>query len=122
MKTLLMLFVLVLAGCDLGGLPTSISDQLDDLSASHEVTSISCDPSALEIATSELGVCSAFNASGTRIEYNAYSPVVWTSSAPGAVSIATDGGLRAETVVDPAVTITARGTNGSSATTVVSSF
>ena len=113
------LWVLLLVGCI--DIPTGLNEHIDLLTEAAEVASVTCSPVSLAIATNEIGTCSAFNVDGTRIDMDGFAPVVWKSSDPSAVSISTAGEIRAESVVSASVTITALGTNGVSASTVVGS-
>ena len=114
-------FILLLAVAACIETPSGITDYLDALAASGEVASVTCAPASLAIAVNEVGSCSAFNADGTRLEINGVSPVIWVSSDPTAVSVSSDGEIRAESVVSASVTITATGINNSIATAVVAS-
>ena len=112
--------VLLLVACI--NVPTGINDHLELLTASAEVASVTCTPSALEIAITETGVCSAFNADLTRLDVGGFSPVIWTSNDPTAVSVSMSGKIFAETVASSAVTITAAGMNGTIASFIVTTF
>ncbi len=118
MKNLLLLLAVV--GCI--DIPTGLNDHLDLLTEGAEVASVACEPVALEVAINETGECAAFNVDLTRIDIDGFAPVTWESSDPQAVSVSTGGGLRAGSAVSASVTITATGTNGSTASFVVSSF
>ena len=113
------LLALLLVACM--ELPTGITDQLDSLTDVNQVASVTCTADGLSIAVQAVEQCDAFNLDGTRINFNGFSPVVWASSQPTAISVTTAGLIRAETVVSDSVLITAAGTNGSSAGFVVRS-
>ena len=109
--------VLLLAGCV--DVPTGLQDQLDNLAIEEEVFFVNCAPHALELATNQISSCDVLNADSTRIQPFA---AVWTSSVPSAVTVDTQGSLRAETFVSNNVVITAAGANGTSAFAIVTTF
>lgn len=122
MRNFSLVLLLALAACFEVEMPTGANDFVDLLTNSAEVASISCVPARLDIATDQTGTCSAFNAAGTVIEINGFSPIVWTSNNPQAVSIRSDGSIFAGFVVATCAMITGTGTNNTSATFCVESF
>ena len=110
---------LLLAACI--DIPTGLNDHIALLTEGGEAVTVTCSPSSLAVATNEVGDCAAFNVDGTRIDIGGFTPVIWVSSDPSAVSISMSGEIRAENTVAASVTITATGTNGSSATATVAS-
>ncbi|MFW6086760.1 MAG: hypothetical protein ACODAG_06105 [Myxococcota bacterium] len=114
--------LLVLVGCQ--GLPNTdaIEASMAEVAASadlvltqFEVHDVRCSVDSLSIADrlTERGVCGPFNARMTKISVHDYPISVggmWSSN-PAAVSVTTDGHIRAETEVDT-VWIYAEGTRG----------
>jgi hypothetical protein len=119
-KTNLVLAILMMTACTVE-LPTSLIDQTDLLAASLEVDHLICTADSLAVAINETGTCSPFNVENTRIDYDGFFPVVWTSSNPPAVSVTTGGQIQAESVPDSAF-IEATGTNNTKAGIWVTSF
>ena len=119
MRKIPVLALLFIACIDI---PTGLNDHIDLLTEGGEVASVVCAPAALEIAANERGECSAFNAARTVIEIDGFAPVLWVSDDPQAVSITSNGEIFTGSTVNASVTITATGTNGSTASFVVSSF
>ena len=113
-KTNLVLVLAILMTACMVELPTSLIDQTDLLATSLEVDHLICTADSLALAINETGTCSPFNVEGTRIDYNGFSPVVWTSSNPPAVSVTTGGQIQAESVPDSAF-IEAAGANNTKA-------
>ena len=112
-----LLAVLLLSACF--DVPVGLQDQLDQLAIEEEVAFVNCAPPTLELAIGQTGTCDALNADSTRL---AGFTAVWTSSIPSAVTVDTNGELRAETLVSNNVVITAKGANDSSAFFVVATF
>lgn len=120
MKKTNLVFAILMTACTVEA-PTSLIDQTDLLATSLEVDHLTCTPDSLALAINETGTCSAFNLESTRIDYNGFSPVVWTSSNPSAVSVTTGGQIQAESVPDSAF-IEAVGANNTKAGIWVTSF
>ncbi len=120
MKNLLPILALAVVGCI--DIPTGANDHIEALTNAAEVSSVVCAPVALEIAILETGFCSARNVDGTVIDIDGFSPVVWQSSDPTAVTVSMGGDIFAGINVSTSVIITAKGTNGTSASFAVSTF
>ncbi len=110
-----LLLVLVMAAC--GGTPSGLDDLgafFGDLATAGEIATMAC-PAAMTVGQTE--ACSVANSVQTNVEVGGFVLAIWESSAPTIVRVTTDGEVTALAV--GTATITARGTNGSSATVTV---
>jgi hypothetical protein len=111
MRKLLVVLALALIGCmpDLTGIE-DLDDYAGDVASQLEVASVTC-PEVLAIGDSVR--CTAHNASGTLLEGDGVTVVIWTSSDPSIASVDLGGIVRGLSA--GSTTIQAAGTKESSA-------
>ena len=95
-------------------LPTGLNDFFDELAVAGEVANVNC-PASMVVGQAAL--CTVSNNALTQIELGGFVLAIWESSAPTIVSVSTDGEVTALAV--GTATITARGTNNSTGSTVI---
>ena len=93
---------------------TGVEDFLDDLSVSGEIATIVC-PATMIVGQVE--ILTASNVAGTNVSIGGFVLAIWESSAPAIIVITTDGEITALAV--GSATITARGTNNSSDSCII---
>ncbi len=107
------LFAVAVLGCI--DIPSGLEDHLNLLVDDGVIAAVVCAPSTLPVLG--VGDCTGLNANGTQIIFNGFAPLTWDSSNDAVVEIDQSGTFIAST--SGTSTITAVGTNGSTASTVI---